>query len=166
VYSHVFIGVFTSCIFLTLKSFEFNLLDLKNLWIPSIGIGLLIFVLLYLKGINRSVESVIGQLVLMFIVSIAFGFGSIKVINCEFDQSQETLYTATVIDHHITHGKRTNYYIKLSTWGPQNKEKNESVSRTMYENTFIGDRVDVKYKQGLFKIPWFKISSKYIINYP
>ncbi len=160
VYSHIFIGFFTSCVVLMLKSSEFNLLSLQNTWLLSISICCLVFMLLYLKGINRSVESVIGQIFLIIVVSLLYGFGSIRAINCEFDQSQQYIYNATVIDHSVSHGKRTTYYIKLSTWGPQDKEENVKVSKPMYKNTFIGDRVEVKFKKGFLKIPWFIVSKK------
>jgi hypothetical protein len=158
VYGHIFIGFFTTCLFLILKSLEFKLLSLENLWLPSITICLLTFAILYFKGINKSGESVIGQTIFIIIVSIFYGFGSIRAVNCEFDKSQQFIYSATVIDRHVSYGKKTNYYIKLSTWGPQNKEENEKVSETMYYNTIIGERVNVKYKKGLFQIPWFSLS--------
>ena len=139
---------------------EFKILSFDNIWL-SIGIVFsIMFGLLCFKGVNKSVESVIGQIVVMLIFSVLYGFGSVRTINCVFDKSKEITYNANVIDQHISSGRHTTYYLKLGTWGPQNKNEDEEVSKKMYNKTQIGDTVNVKYKEGFLKSPWFVITSK------
>lgn len=154
----VFIGMLIPCFALLLKSTEFNLLYMEKIVMPVGIVSCVLFLLLCVKGINKSIGSVIGQIIAMLIVSCLYGFGSIRSINCSFDSSRQLLFNATVLDHHINHGKSTSYYLKLSPWGPQHKEENESVSKNMYFNTQLGEIVTVKYKEGYLKAPWFVIT--------
>jgi hypothetical protein len=159
IYGYIFIGFAIPCFTLLLKTTEFNLLNLDNIWIPVGIIFCITLALLSFKGINKSVESVIGQIIAMVLFSFLYGFGSIRAINCEFDKSKLLIFNATVIDHSISHGKKTTYYLRLSTWGPQHKEEDEEISKNMYHKTKIGDLVNIKYKEGFLKAPWFVISS-------
>ena len=160
IYAYIFIGFSIPCFTLLLKTSEFKILSFDNIWL-SIGIIFsIMFGLLCFKGINKSVESVLGQIILMLIVSVLYGFASVRTINCVFDKSREIIYNANVIDQHISSGRHTTYYLKLGTWGPQNKNENVEVSKKMYNKTQIGDTVNVKYKEGFLKSPWFVITSK------
>jgi len=160
IYAYIFIGFAVPCFTLLVKTSEFKILNFNNIWL-SIGIVFsIMFGLLCFKGINKSVESVIGQIIGMLIVSVLYGFGSVRTINCAFDKSREITYNANVIDQHISSGRHTTYYLKLGTWGPQNKNEDEEVSEKMYNKTKIGDTVNVKYKEGFLKSPWFVITSK------
>ena len=160
IYAYIFIGFAIPCFTLLLKTSEFKILSFDNIWL-SIGIVFsIMFGLLCFKGVNKSVESVIGQIVVMLIFSVLYGFGSVRTINCVFDKSKEITYNANVIDQHISSGRHTTYYLKLGTWGPQNKNEDEEVSKKMYNKTQIGDTVNVKYKEGFLKSPWFVITSK------
>lgn len=160
IYSSILIGFILPCVYLLLRSFKFHILSHDNIWLPIGIIFSIMFSLLYFKGINKSIKSVNGQVIGMLIISFLYGFGSAMIINCVFDKSKETIYNAKVIDQHISRGKNTSYYLKLSTWGPQKKIKNETVSKKMYDQTNIGDTVNVKYKQGFLNTPWFVITSK------
>lgn len=160
IYAYIFIGFSIPCFTLLLKTSEFKILSFDNIWL-SIGIIFsIMFGLLCFKGVNKSLESALGQIILMLIVSVLYGFGSVKTINCVFDKSREILYNANVLDQHISSGRHTTFYLKLSTWGPQNETENVEVSKKMYNKTQIGDTVNVKYKEGFLKSPWFVIISK------
>ena len=96
----------------------------------------------------------------MLIVSVLYGFGSVRTINCVFDKSKEKIYNAKVIDLHFSNGRHQTYYLKLSTWGPKNKKEDEEVSKKMYDKTKIGDTINVGYREGFLKSPWYVITSK------
>ncbi len=158
-YGYIFIGFGVPCFFLLLKTSEFNILNLDNILLP-IGItSCIMLAFLMIKGINKSVQSLVGQIIALLLFSVLYGFGSIRAINCEFDQSKLLTYNATVIDHSVSHGKKTTYYLRLNTWGPQHKEQDEDVSKNMYHKTKVGDLVAIKYKEGFLKAPWYVISS-------
>lgn len=160
IYAYIFIGFSIPCFTLLLKTSDFKLLSFDNIWL-SIGIIFsIMFGFLCFKGINKSVEYVVGQIILMLIVSVLYSFGSVRTINCVFDKSREIIYNANVIDQNIYSGRHTTYYLKLGTWGPQNENENVEVSKKMYNKTQIGDTVNVKYKEGFLKSPWFIITSK------
>lgn len=158
-YGYIFIGFGIPCFFLLLKTSEFNILNLDTILLP-IGItSCIVLAFLLFKGINKSVESLIGQIIALLLLSVLYGFGSIRAINCEFDKSKLLTYNATVIDQSVSRGKKTTYYLRISTWGPQHKEQDEDVSKNMYHKTKVGDVVAIKYKEGFLKAPWYVISS-------
>lgn len=159
-YSYILFGFSIPCFTILLKTSEFNLLNYNTIWQP---IGIVVFImviLLIFKGINRSLGAIVGQIIAMMICSVLYGFGSARAINCEFDKSKPLTYNATVIDHSISYGKKTTYYLRLSKWGPQKEEEeDEEVSKSMYKKTSIGELIDVEYKEGFLKSPWYVIHS-------
>lgn len=157
IYAYIFIGFIIPCVTLLIKTSEYKLLSFDPIWLWIGIVFFIMFSLLYFKGIDKSEKSLIGQMILMLIISILYGFGSVRAINCAFDKSKETVYSANVIDLYITRGRHRGYYLKLGSWGPQNKSEDEEVSKKMYDKTNIGDIVNVKYKEGFLKAPWYEV---------
>jgi hypothetical protein len=159
VYAFIFFGFLAPTIVLFVKSIgDYHLFKLDNLWMPLLLAGLVVFALLFTIGINRTVESVIGQAAVMLVTAMIFSFGSITQINCVFDKSPLQIYHAGVLGHHVTHGRHTSYYLYLTPWGPCHEQKEISVTGKMYANTNVGDTLNVDFKQGLLNIPWFEIT--------
>jgi hypothetical protein len=161
VYAFVFFGFLAPTVVLFVRSMgDYHLLKIDNLWMPLFVAGLTVFALLFLSGINKTVESVIGQALVMLVLGMVFSFGSITQVNCVFDRSRPQLYHAEVLGHHIKHGKSTSYYLYLTHWGPCHEQKEINVGSRMYANTNVGDTLTVTLKQGSFNIPWFEVAKQ------
>jgi len=161
VYGFVIPGFVMPAFVMFFKSLSnYSVYQYDHIWLPFMLIAFAVFGLLYATGINRSVESVTGQAAVMLVVALIYSFGSILQVNFVFDQSQLKIYHATVLDHHVTHGKHNSYYLKLSKWGPMEVEKNEDVGQHTYYNTQIGDTVEIDFKDGLLNIPWYIVTKK------
>jgi hypothetical protein len=162
------VGIIFTSIILLFKSFVlYNILQLNNLWFPSILISIILFALLFYKGLNKSGESAYGQIVFMVVFSLIYGFGSSRAINCEFDNSKEQTFNANIINQRIGYGhfNKPEYYITISKWKQISEQKEIDVSRDLYYKKGIGEIVEVKYKDGLFQIPWFVIENDKSDNY-
>lgn len=140
---------------------DFEVFDHKNVW-PLMGglTALLLFYLLFkqkeleLKKSNtKSIVSIVGISLLL----LAYSFGFIIHVNCYYDNSEGEFYSATVLDKRITSGKSTTRYLELTAWGPQQEVDEVDVDKTTYNNTEIGDTVDIYYSKGKLNIPWFQV---------
>ena len=161
VYGFTLLGVILPGFILFIKSLsEYSLLTNDHLWLPLILMAAIIFTCLYLTGINRSVESVKGQIIVMLFAAFIYGFGSVRQINCTFDNTEPQIYNAVVLGHSISHGKSTSYFFTLSPWGPIQEQKQVEVSRHLYQDTYVGDTVKMNYRPGLLNIPWFVITKR------
>lgn len=90
-----------------------------------------------------------------------FGFSMTSLYNQAFDKSKPVVYKVKVEGKRIRRIKGwTKRYLKLSTWGPQEKSKNWKVNKKTYNQTQIGDTFDVKLKKGRFGIPWYYVITK------
>ncbi|MGZ3755468.1 MAG: hypothetical protein ACXVAY_01035 [Mucilaginibacter sp.] len=161
VYGNIMIGFFMSSLIMLFKSLDsYNLLQLTNAWLPFWVVAFVICCLLYFTGINKSVEAVKGQFVFMLIMSLIYSFASVIQLNCVFDRSAKKVFHAGVVDRRISHGKHTSYYLTLTPWGPMQQEKEVDVHRWLYNQTRIGDTVEIDFKNGLLNIAWFVVTNK------
>lgn len=157
IYGSIFIGIIFPCLALTNSLSAYNLLSYNALWLPSFIISGVFFAFLYTLGINKSIEYVKGQVFMMLIISMLYGFGSTLIINAEFDNSKTQLFDAIILDHKTEYHKHTRYYLILSPWALENKEQKIQIGKSLYEDIHNGDHVKIKLKEGFFKIPWFII---------
>jgi len=137
---------------------SYDIFKYTNIWIPFIAISSPLFLLLYFFGINKTVKAVKGQVVVMLVLALIYGFGSTIQINCAFDNSKLQVYDATILDHRMEHGKSNSYYLTLSPWGPMQQADEVDIHSRLYYNTAIGDIVKVNFNQGLLHIPWFVVT--------
>jgi len=159
VYGFIVIGFIMPLFILFFKSMDdHNVYRYDNVWLPFAVVSLVVFGVLVATGINKSVGSVTGQIIAMLVVALFYGFGSVLQVNFAFDKSTAKVYHATVLDHRISHGKHTSYYLTLSQWGPMDKEKEVDVHRWLYNDAAIGDTVEVDFKEGLLNIPWYTVT--------
>ena len=158
VYPYIGLGILLSAFIPLIKTLDYyNVFNTNSLWLPVIIIGGVVFIMLFLTGINKSIP-VGGQYVLMVAIAVIYAFGTVLRINYAFDDSELRVYPAKVFDRRISHGKHTSYYLTISKWGPQTKSKQVDVGRRLYENTNIGDTVHVNFKTGKLGIPWYTVS--------
>lgn len=109
-------GIGTAIIFVkTLKSY--NIFDFNNLWVPLIATSLILLITLCAIGLNKSIGSIIGQIIFMLVISVIYCFASIIEVNCAFDDSELKMYPAEILDHRVQHGKSTSYYLTIKHLG-------------------------------------------------
>ncbi|WP_214072431.1 hypothetical protein [Mucilaginibacter sp. dw_454] len=159
VYPYVIFGFIAPTVALFAKSLAaYHFYNYDSFWLPFIGIGVVVGGLLFKVGVNESLSNgIVSQGILMLCLSLFYAFGAVGQINCGFDNSPDQIYKASVLGHHISHGKSTAYYLYLSTWGPCHENKQVDVGSKMYYSTQIGDSVKIDLKPGLLHIPWFVV---------
>lgn len=86
---------------------------------------------------------------------LVYSIGAIGMINCAFDGSKPTEYKTRVLDHYITTGRSTTYYLKIDAWGPKKESEDESVPKSVYNQVKKGDWATVYLKKGYLNIPWY-----------
>jgi hypothetical protein len=136
---------------------DYQIFQFYNLWLPIGGVTALISALLYFIGLNRSIDGIRAQIIIMIIMAAIYGFGSVISINCAFDKSEPTIYKAEILGHRIESGKHTSYLLTLTEWGPMHEQKEEDVGRHLYNEVTIGDTVKIYFKPGLLKTPWYQV---------
>jgi hypothetical protein len=158
-YPFIMLGTGIPCFMVLFKSLiEYTLFQYDQLWLPALGISAIVFVLQYVPGVNKSLRSIPAQMVIMLILSLLYGFGSARLINCALDGHQPAIYAAKVLGHEINHGKSVTYYLDLSPWGPRADEQEVETTRDLYHAVAVGDSVIVNLKPGLLHIPWYTIT--------
>ncbi|MFI5158761.1 MAG: hypothetical protein ACHQF4_07835 [Sphingobacteriales bacterium] len=148
-------GIFFSSFILLLKSFGYTLTSNDGLWPPFLIITVVIFITIYLCGINKPIGTIVGQVTIMLIVSFILGLAITRQANCLFDNSLPQLIHATVESKWVEHSKGTHYHLKLTSWDSNPSPKDIEVSDTTYAKYFSGNTIDVDLKTGLLEIPWF-----------
>lgn len=162
--SFVALGIFAPGMALLLRSFAYNdVLDTAHLWVPALGISLLLFVLIYMTGINRSMGMLRPQIIAMILTVLSYGFGSVLQLNCIFDPARPAVYNVAILDsrENIENGKRgifKSYSLFISPWGPRHEAETVNVPGSLYRRTQKGDTVQVHLGEGLLHIPWFVVT--------
>ncbi len=129
------------------------------MWFPFVGITLIIIGLLYFGGINKEAESVAGQIIMMTVAGLIYGYGCTIQVNCVFDNSAPQLIHTTVYNKWIEHSKSVHYHFKLNSWDSDQKLKNIEVSESTYNRYTNGDNININLKKGALHIPWFTVSN-------
>lgn len=158
-YPYVMLGTALPGFTLLIKSLDqFNILQIRDLWLPAAAITGAIFSLFYFAGINKGIGSIRAQAIIMLVIALLYGFGSTRTLNCEFDPSNPNVYFATVTWRRVEHGKSTSYFLRLSPWGPEQVEKETEVNKGLFKATRRGHPVKILLRKGLLGISWFIIA--------
>jgi len=141
-----------------LIDFEFE--NFYSMIIPGIISSILILILLFSTHsliINSTKDK--SWIVLSIVTNILiYSFAATYGANCVYDHSQPKVYSAKVIDKQISKGRRhTTYYLKVEAWGHHYDPENITVTKNQYNETKIGQYVNIDYKKGFFNIPWYFI---------
>jgi len=156
VYSFAFIGLMTPSIALCLcASLGYNIDDYQHGLLLALIICLPITASFYLTGLNKDLPSIFGQLTMMLIISLVYGYGTIIKINCMFDKTAPQIIQTSVSDLDITQNKGTHYYLWLKSWDADQNLKEIEVSSTTFYRYHVGSIIDVRVKKGLLNIPWY-----------
>jgi hypothetical protein len=91
----------------------------------------------------------------VFVFSYAGTYGA----NCVYDNSEPQVYSTEVLDKRISKGRkgRKTYYLKVAPWGHHYDREEISVSSSQYNEHYIGEKINIDVKEGLFNIPWYYI---------
>lgn len=155
-YSYTMLGFLLPSFTMLIKSFsEYEISQYENLWLPFIIVTILLLTLLYFIGINRSAESIAGQVAIMLIACLIYGYGGIIQINCKFDRSKPQLIHTSVYSKWKEYSKGEHYHLKLNTWDADGKLKDIEVSKATFDEFSEGSKIGINLKRGLLNIPWF-----------
>ncbi|WP_163714364.1 hypothetical protein [Mangrovibacterium lignilyticum] len=139
---------------------DLDVLDYSPIWPTSVLITLAFLFVLLMKQQEITFKKKLDYLTVSGLVLFAYSFGTVIHINCYYDHSAAEQYTAKVLDKRISSGKSTSYYLKLSTWGPQNEVDDVSVSKALYNRTEVGTEVNIYFRNGILEIPWFIVRNE------
>lgn len=87
----------------------------------------------------------------------AYSFGAVIHINCYYDDSETTYLTAKVTNKRQSSGKRTTYYLELSTEEAEYQFDEVSVNKELYYRVYRGKEVYIYFQNGKLNIPWFLV---------
>ena len=160
----VVLGILAPGLALLLRSLADNdVLDTAHLWAPALSISFLLFILIYVKGINRSMGMLRPQVIAMILTALSYGFGITLQVNRIFDPLRPKVYNVAILDSHedINDGKTgtfKSYSLIISPWGPRHEAESVNVPGSLYRRTQKGDTVQVNLGEGLLHIPWFVVT--------
>ena len=158
-YYTVLLGVMIpSIVSLILATKKYDIYQFSNLWIPVVIVIGVFGTLFYLIDKSNEIVPVKGRVFLTIMLAMVYGFGCVINTNCSFDNSSEQIYHANVLEHRVSYGKSTDYFLTLGPWGPQATPQEVSVSAYMYDHTNIGTTVTVHFRNGLLNAPWLTVS--------
>jgi len=159
-YYSICFGAFAAIAAMFVKSMDNYYLLRSGHTLPSfLIICIVFFLVLKLTDPGKTATTMgISSIFLFLATSLAYGFGSFRLVNCTFDNSSEQVFHASVINNNITHNKGTHYHIVIGPWGPQTDMDNIDVSASEYNQHPIGSIVNVHLKKGLLKIPWYDVA--------
>jgi len=96
---------------------------------------------------------------LIFLLSLGYGYGAGMEANSLLDRSPATVYLTTVTAKRISSGsKSTSYYLRLNAWGQQHRGE-VMVPRSTYQSVIVGDPICVVQRAGALDIPWYAVHS-------
>lgn len=142
--------------------FDYDIFDYSNAWLPAVLITLVFLFLLLIKQqeitFKKKLDYITVSSLALFL--LAYSFGTVIHINCYLDNSEPVHYTTKVLDKRISSGRSTSYYLELSAWGHQNEKDDVRVSKGLYNSIEVGDEVNVYFRNGILKIPWFIVTDE------
>lgn len=153
------IGFMFSCFGIIGISFiDYNVIDYKNVWLPSIVIAILILTIYYFNNFIELIskkESLIYNLFIILLIE-AFCFSSVILINCMYDKSSAQIYETTILRKIEKKRKGgSSYYLVLEDWNNKFREKKIKVDYKKYYSSFKREKLKVAENRGKFDIPWY-----------
>lgn len=132
-------------------------------WIAAVDIALFILYMLCadseeLKGSGKPLGKIANILALLILFTF-FSTGAVFCYNKEFDSSAPEIIETKVIDHKVSHGKHTSYYLTVSPW-IDGETKKVSVSSKAYKKCEIGGTAYIHLYNGALGIHWYYVSKE------
>ena len=113
-----------------------------------------------LKGSGKLLgknSTVIACLILFTMFSV----GAVFSFNKEFDTSTPEIIATKVLDHKVSHGKSTSYYLTVSPWiDGKSESKKISVNSKAYKECVVGGTAYIHLYNGALGINWYYVSRK------
>ena len=142
---------------------NYDVLSLDNFWLPAAISSVVSFALLFLID-RHGAENHSSFAKGLVYVTIALAFGCSGVINVNFasDRSTPQLYQTKIIAGrtNVSSSNRESYYLTVAPWGPVHDSEELTVDQQVYDDTHLGDVVNVALYPGLFHIPGYAVSTR------
>lgn len=98
-------------------------------------------------------------LAVIFLLSLAYGYGGGMEADALLDHAPAALYSANVAGKHVSSGRSTTYHLRLAPWGPQDKDDDVIVSPAVYRAVRTGDSVCLALKPGALGVAWYVVDA-------
>jgi len=135
----------------------FHLVSVQPLLLIIVPIALVYTGAIY--SFTRKDSVMLPRAIAVLFLAGLYSYGLTVVSDTQADHSPATLYSAQVIDKHISHGRSTTYYLHLDAWGPLKDTDQISVPFLLYRATDPGDQVCLGLHPGALHIPWYRIDA-------
>lgn len=160
IYPSVFWGFAAPIFGLTLKAlFTIHIFNSDALWTPLFILTVVVFFLCIYGAkeykLNRPKEYMV--VIGMFIICLAYSFGSIMFFNKLLDKTSPRKEKVLVLGKKITKGKTTSYNFEFQLKKISNKIDQYTVAKSLYDHKDIGDTVTFYLYKGKLGIPYYKI---------
>jgi len=154
-------GMYTSTIAsLIIFITHYDFVTVSNLCLPVLIISVVIGIVVWKYGYDKSENAVKGQLILLILISIFYACPLTMFVNCKLDASAPTVYKSKILGRDISHNNGRNYcHITISTWGAEQQYSPVlHIDQKLYDNLESEQFVNVNIKHGLLNIPWFYVT--------
>ncbi len=159
----IYLSILLLCCALGLRGIlDFKINVFSKAILPMIlgGLFFCLFIFLVLRLYKKPLK-VNGGIVVLCVLSFAWAYGGVMVLNYNYDPLHPRSYETEVLDKYIyTNDNSDTYYLTAAPWEKQSEEENLSVSENLYNETVIGDMITLYYSEGLFGIPYFIVDDK------
>jgi len=142
-----------------LMDYEFE--DVRTLIFPGL-LGMLI-VSLILVLTHNNFRDLKQHTTLAYALLIGncwlYSYGAVYGTNCVLDRSAPEVYPTTVVDKSEHRGRRgrRSYYVHVAPWGHHLDRERIRVNRSDYDDTVIGETVDIDLYPGWLGMPWYEM---------
>jgi hypothetical protein len=138
------------------------LLDIALLeWVPALLLTLVAAAALALVIVaaDAKVRERRWELAAVLLFAGAYAWGAVVEANALLDRSAVIVHEVTVLDQRESHGRTTEYYLRLAPWGPRAEEHEVAVPRALYEASPPGSLVCVAQRAGALGIGWYSVQA-------
>jgi hypothetical protein len=156
---HVFFTLLFPVILLVMRTIvQYDFVSYEELFIYSAAIAVITGLTAALRAEN--IRKKRDDLIFGVLLSGAYTFGVLSMVNCVYDTSPSQVYHTTVSRKTMSHGKSTDYYLWIPPTGPLHEETKTSVSRRKYETFQEKDSINLYVNAGTLGMPWYYLSKK------
>lgn len=139
------------CCFLLLGIADHDYNSIFWVLLTAISLAFIIPFFVFTKEYLRKISVAFG-----FIFCIAFFvFGSLCVMNMDFDFSKPEKYTVTVVGKYITKGKTKIPHITVTPWNNQNGNVDIHSDKEEYDIAKCGQQATIIQHKGFLQMKWY-----------
>lgn len=117
----------------------------------------LIYVAVYYSISNKG-SSRPGTIIAVLFFAGMYSYSLGMVADTLTDHATATVYSAQVLDKHLSRGRSTTYYLNLAPWGPIENPGQVSVPMRTYDTVEPGDQVCLRLHPGSLHVPWYQLA--------